>query len=125
MQCGNLSETVFNKITYFKTWLLVGSIICEVVEHLGGAMFQRVVYHQVNNLRIYNLALLPDSYSFLTVSKHMISRFPAMVTCCHASPASFGNLHETIPQINAFLYKMSLVMVFYPWSKKVDIIYEF
>lgn len=80
---------------------------------------QKEVYHQLYNLRIYNLASLPDSYSFLIVSEHMISRFPAMVTCCNASSAIFWSPHETIPQINAFLSKFSLIMIFYSRNKKV------
>lgn len=53
------------------------------MEHLGGETLQKEVYHRVYTLRIYNLTSLTDSYSFLTVSEHMILgsllRLPAIM----------------------------------------------
>lgn len=47
------------------------------------------------------------------VGGYVISQFPLLDTCCHASPDIMDFLYGTLSQNQLFLHKPLVVMVFY------------
>lgn len=107
-----------HRLTCLNTWLLTGDTVWVVMDPLGGRVSLEEAYCWGWALRVYNFVPLPVCpllwacmCACLRACVGVISLFPALITCCHASPTIIDSPSNHKSKIKIFFCKLILIIV--------------